>query len=137
MVEVGARDGLQNVKQTIPTATKIELITKLRAAGLQTIEITSVVSPRAVPQLADCQTVLADKNVQSLILHPQIRAPVLVPNLKGLDIARQYGVKDVAVFVSASEGFSQANIRCSIQQGLDKSRKVAERARSHGIAVRG
>ena len=137
VVEVGPRDGLQNVKQRIPTATKIQLITKLRAAGLQAVEVTSVVSHRAVPQLADCEMVLANKKVQLFLQHPRTRAPVLVPNLKGLDVALQYGVKEVAVFVSASEGFSQANIRCSVQQGLDKSRKVAERARSQGVAVRG
>lgn len=137
IVEVGPRDGLQNVKKRIPTATKVELITKLLAAGLQTVEVTSVVSPRAVPQLADCESVLVDTQVQRLLQDPQRRAPVLIPNLKGLDIALKHGVKEVAVFVSASEGFSQANIKCSVQQGLDNSRHVAERARSQGIAVRG
>lgn len=138
IVEVGPRDGLQNVKEIIPTSTKVDFIRKLCATGLQNIEVTSMVSPRAVPQLADGKAVLEDTQVQQLLqIHPQTRAPVLIPNIKGLDIAMQYGVKEVAVFVSASEGFSQANIKCSVQQGLDNSRKVAERALSHGISVRG
>jgi hydroxymethylglutaryl-CoA lyase len=137
IVEVGPRDGLQNVKAKIPTTTKLALIHKLRAAGLQNIEITSVVSPRAVPQLADCKDVLADSRIQGLMTDSTLRTPVLIPNLKGLDIATRHNVKEVAVFVSAAEGFSQANIRCSVQEGLDRARQVAEKARSHGIAVRG
>jgi hydroxymethylglutaryl-CoA lyase len=137
IVEVGPRDGLQNVKSKIPTATKLALIHKLRAAGLQNIEITSVVSPQAVPQLADCKDVLADSRIQGLMADSALRTPVLIPNLKGLDIAMRHNVKEVAVFVSAAEGFSQANIRCSVQEGLDRARQVAEKARSHGIAVRG
>lgn len=137
IVEVGARDGLQNVKTSVPTATKLELIGKLHAAGLRTVEITSVVSPRAIPQLADCETVLASPQAQKLLADPGIRAPVLVPNLKGLDAALKYNIKEVAVFVSASEGFSKANIRCSVQEGLARARKVATAALSHGLAVRG
>lgn len=137
IVEVGPRDGLQNVKYKIPTATKLALFHKLRAAGLQNIEITSVVSPQAVPQLADCKDVLADSRIQGLMTDSKLRTPVLIPNLKGLDIAMRHNVKEVAVFVSAAEGFSQANIRCSVQEGLDRARQVAEKARSHGIAVRG
>ena len=137
IVEVGPRDGLQNVKTKIPTTTKLALINKLRAAGLQNIEITSVVSPRAVPQLADCKDVLADSRMRGLMTDSTLRTPVLIPNLKGLDIAIRHNVKEVAVFVSAAEGFSQANIRCGVQEGLDRAREVAEKARSHGIAVRG
>jgi hydroxymethylglutaryl-CoA lyase len=137
IVEVGPRDGLQNVKSKIPTATKLSLIHKLRAAGLQNIEITSVVSPQAVPQLADCKDVLADSRIQGLMTDSILRTPVLIPNLKGLDIAMRHNVKEVAVFVSAAEGFSRANIRCSVQEGIDRARQVAEKARSHGIAVRG
>ncbi|KAK5681921.1 hypothetical protein LTS10_006455 [Elasticomyces elasticus] len=137
IVEVGPRDGLQNVKPTIPTSTKLVLIRKLHAAGLQTVEITSVVSPQAVPQLADCRTILADSTIQSLIADPTLRMPVLIPNLKGLDIALNNKVREIAVFVSAAEGFSRANIRCSVQEGLDRARQVAEKARAHGVAVRG
>ena len=137
IVEVGPRDGLQNVKSRIPTTTKMALIHKLRAAGLQNIEVTSVVSPQAVPQLADCKDVLADTRIQVLMSDSTLRTPVLIPNIKGLEIAMRHNVKEVAVFVSATEGFSQANIRCSVQQGLDRARQVTEKARSHGMAVRG
>jgi hydroxymethylglutaryl-CoA lyase len=137
VVEVGPRDGLQNVKSVIPSSTKIELIRKLQAAGLQNVEVTSTVSPKAVPQLADCAAVLADANVQSLIAKPQMRMPVLVPNLKGLQTAIHHKAREIAVFVSASEGFSNANIRCSVQEGLNRARQVAEKARAEGLAVRG
>lgn len=137
IVEVGPRDGLQNVKSKIPTTTKLALIQKLRSAGLRTIEVTSVVSPRAVPQLADCKDVLTDSRVQTLMSDPALRTPVLIPNLKGLEIALRHKVKEIAVFVSASEGFSQANIRCSAREGLDRAREVVAKARSSGLAVRG
>lgn len=137
IVEVGPRDGLQNVKTSIPTATKIELIKRLQQTGLQSVEITSVVSPRAIPQLSDCRTVLSNAHIQRVLQNGQIRAPVLIPNLKGLEIALQHGVREVAVFVSASEGFSRANINCSVQEGLDRARAVAERARENKLAVRG
>jgi hydroxymethylglutaryl-CoA lyase len=137
VIEVGPRDGLQNVKSVVPASTKVALIRRLQAAGLQNVEVTSTVSPKAVPQLADCATVLADANVQSLLANPEIRTPVLVPNLKGLQTAMKHKVREVAVFVSASEGFSNANIRCSVQEGLNRARQVAEKARAEGIAVRG
>jgi hypothetical protein len=133
IVEVGPRDGLQNVKSKIPTATKLALIHKLRAAGLQNIEITSVVSPQAVPQLADCKDVLADSRIQGLMADSALRTPVLIPNLKGLDIAMRHNVKEVAVFVSAAEGFSQANIRCSVQEGLDRAPACS---RAHSMDLR-
>lgn len=137
IVEVGPRDGLQNVKVKIPTATKLALIHKLHDAGLRSIEITSVVSPKAVPQLADCKDVLADSSVQALMSDSTLRTPVLIPNLKGLDIALRNNANEVAVFVSAAEGFSKANIGCSVQEGLDRARQVAVKARSSGVAVRG
>lgn len=137
IVEVGPRDGLQNVKTVIPTTVKLALIKKLRDAGLQTIELTSVVSPRAVPQLADCRDVLANAEIRTLVRDKELRMPVLIPNLKGLGLALEHGVREVAVFVSASEGFSKANINCTVQQGLDRARQVAEKAREHGLAVRG
>lgn len=137
VVEVGPRDGLQNVKTSISTGVKIDLIRKLRDAGLRTVEITSVVNPRAIPQLADSDRVLANPQIQELLAAPGIRAPVLIPNLKGLDLAMKHNVKEVAVFVSASEGFSKANIRCSVQEGLDRYREVARAALSNGLVVRG
>lgn len=137
IVEVGPRDGLQNVKTAIPSTTKLSLIRKLHEAGLKSIEITSVVSSKAVPQLADCKTILADPHIQELLSDPDRRTPVLIPNLKGLDVALQNNVKEVAVFVSASEGFSKANTKCNVQEGLDRARKVAEKARASGLNVRG
>ena len=137
IVEVGPRDGLQNIKTTIPTATKLELISRLRQAGLKTIEITSVVSPKAVPQLADCRQVLADGNIKGMIDDETLRVPVLIPNLKGLEIALENGVREVAVFVSATEGFSRANINATVEEGLARARQVTEKARAAGRAVRG
>lgn len=137
IVEVGPRDGLQNVSGFIPTTTKIELITRLREAGLQTIELTSVVSAKAIPQLADCQSVLSDPTVTALQNQQSLRLPVLIPNLKGLAIALKHGVKEIAVFVSATEGFSQANINCSVEEGLQRATEVATAAKLAGVAVRG
>lgn len=137
IVEVGPRDGLQNVKAKIPTTTKLALIHRLHDAGLRSVEITSIVSPKAVPQLADCKDVLADAGVQALISDSALQTPVLIPNLKGLEIALRNNVKEVAVFVSAAKGFSKANIGCSVQGGLDRAREVAHKARSCGVAVRG
>lgn len=137
IVEVGPRDGLQNIKEPIPTATKVELIQRLERTGLRTIELTSIVSPRAIPQLSDCQDVLSNRSVERLQADPDRQFPVLVPNLKGLDIAIRCRVREVAVFVSATEGFSRANINCSVQEGIQRARCVAEKAAQYGIAVRG
>lgn len=138
IVEVGPRDGLQNTRKRVPTATKLELIDRLEQAGLQNIELTSVVSPRAIPQLADCRQVLQGRAVEQLLSkNAPLHLPVLVPNAKGLDIAIEHGVKEVAVFVSATEGFSRANINCSVEQGLYRAQRVAAKATRTGIAVRG
>ncbi|ETI26974.1 hypothetical protein G647_10073 [Cladophialophora carrionii CBS 160.54] len=137
IVEVGPRDGLQNIKTVIPTAKKLELISQLRQTGLKTIEITSVVSPRAIPQLADCRAVLADGVIKGMVQDDSLRVPVLVPNLKGLEAALENGVREVAVFVSATEGFSRANINATVDEGLARARHVTERATAAGVAVRG
>ncbi|OAL53603.1 aldolase [Pyrenochaeta sp. DS3sAY3a] len=135
--EVGPRDGLQNIKQSIPTPTKIELITRLRATGLRDIELTSAVSPRSIPQLADNQALLSHSSIQALLPLPDVNTAVLVPNVRGLEAALGRGVRCVAVFVSASEGFSRANIRCSVEEGVERARSVAERAKGVGVRVRG
>lgn len=140
IVEVGPRDGLQSIKDAVPTEVKIELIQRLRRAGLRSIELTSVVSTRKVPQLADCQEILTNPAIKDLIQHSEgnsLRLPVLTPNLKGFEIALSRGVKEVAVFISATEGFSKANINCSVEQGIKKARAVAQKAIEAGIAVRG
>lgn len=137
IVEVGPRDGLQNFKTAIPTSTKVELVSRLRNTGLRTIELTSLVSPRAVPQLADAQQLLSNREIQDSLQDDHIHHPVLVPNMKGLDRALELGVREIAVFVSASEGFSRANINCSLDEGLSRSRQVARKALEAGLSVRG
>jgi hydroxymethylglutaryl-CoA lyase len=137
IMEVGPRDGLQNITNAIPTAVKIELIERLSAAGLRQIEVTSAVSPKAVPQLADNQKVLSSPSVQAIIAQPATRMPVLVPNVRGLRLAMQHGVKEVAVFVSATEGFSKANTNCSVEEGLRRAGEVVETALGTGVQVRG
>lgn len=132
MVEVGPRDGLQNEERSVPTTVKVELIGRLAAAGLTTIEAGSFVSPAAVPRMADTADVLCGIPSSS-----SLRLPVLVPNLKGLERALAAGAKEIAVFASASETFSQRNIRCSIAESLERYRQVAAEALGHGMAVRG
>ena len=132
IVEVGARDGLQNEKTIVPTATKIELIDRLCATGLRTIEATSFVSPKWVPQLADAAEVFA-----SIERRPGVSYPVLVPNLQGYERARAVGAEEVAVFTAASEAFNRKNINASIDESIDRFMPVLERARADSVKVRG
>jgi hydroxymethylglutaryl-CoA lyase len=137
IIEVGPRDGLQNIAKAIPTDVKIELIERLRATGLRSIEVTSAVSPKAIPQLADNQILVSSSRIQKLIAEPLVRAPVLVPNVKGLELAIRHGVKEVAIFVSATEGFSKANTNCTVEEGLRRASEVAAQATKSGLQVRG
>lgn len=137
IVEVGPRDGLQNVKTTIATATKRDLILRLADAGHTTIELTSMVSPKAVPQLSDGKALLQDTAIQELLRQKRIRLPVLVPNLKGLTAAVGAGVSEVAVFVSATEGFSRANINATVDEALLRVNSVCEAAALSCVLVRG
>jgi hydroxymethylglutaryl-CoA lyase len=136
LVEVGPRDGLQNIKQSIPTATKVELIQRLAGTGLRDIEATSFVSPKWVPQLADGAKVMEEilplGNQQS-----ELRFPVLVPNLKGLQNAHKAGAKEIVVFASVTEAFSKANQNCSIEEALAQAEAVTREALKLGILVRG
>ena len=132
IVEVGARDGLQNEKAIIPTATKIELIDRLSACGLETIEASSFVSPKWVPQLADAEEVFA-----GITRKPGVDYPALVPNMRGYERARASGVTSIAVFTAASEAFNQKNINASIDESIERFRPVIERARVEGVRVRG
>jgi hydroxymethylglutaryl-CoA lyase len=132
IVEVGARDGLQNEKTIVPTVTKIELIDRLGATGLRTIEATSFVSPKWVPQLADAAEVFA-----AIERRPGVRYPVLVPNLQGYERARSAGANEIAVFTAASEAFNRKNINASIDESIERFLPVMERARADGVAVRG
>jgi len=132
IVEVGPRDGLQNEKAIVPTPVKIELIDRLSATGLQTIEATSFVSPKWVPQLADAAEVYTAIEKKS-----GVRYPVLVPNLQGYERAREVGVEEIAVFTAASEAFNRKNINASIAESLERFAPVIERAKADKVAVRG
>lgn len=135
IVEVGPRDGLQNIAKQVPTPVKIELIQRLVRAGLSAVEATSFVSPRWIPQLADNAEVL--KAIEPLMRDDNLSFSVLIPNMKGLNNAIQHKVREVAVFVAASEGFSRKNTNCSVSEALARAREVVHRAKEHGIAVRG
>ena len=130
--EVGARDGLQNEAALVPVAVKVELVRRLVAAGLTAVELTSFVHPARVPQLADAEQLLHDLGPL-----PGVRAPVLVPNLRGLERALAAGASEVAVFVSATESFAQNNLGCSRDQALAMSADVCRGAKDAGLAVRG
>jgi hydroxymethylglutaryl-CoA lyase len=132
IVEVGPRDGLQNEKTIVPTAVKVELIDRLSDTGLQTIEATSFVSPKWVPQLADAADVYT-----TIRKRPGVRYPVLVPNLQGYERARSVGAAEIAVFTAASEAFNQKNINASIDESIARFVPVIERASADGVAVRG
>ena len=132
IVEVGPRDGLQNESGIVPVAVKVELIDRLGAAGLTTIEAGSFVSPKWVPQMADTGEVLA-----KLLRLPGVRYPVLVPNMRGFEAARAAGASEIAVFTAASETFTRKNINCSILESLERYAPVMAAAQSADIPVRG
>ncbi|KAB2928276.1 MAG: hydroxymethylglutaryl-CoA lyase [Dechloromonas sp.] len=132
IVEVGPRDGLQNEKEIVPTAIKIELIDRLSDAGLPSVEATSFVSPKWVPQMADNSAVL-----QGIRRRPGTVYPVLTPNLQGFDAAMQAGASEVAIFAAASESFSRKNINCSIAESLKRFEPVVSAASALEIPVRG
>jgi hydroxymethylglutaryl-CoA lyase len=129
--EVGARDGLQNEAGVVPTATKAEFIARLAAAGLRTVEATSFVSPRWVPQLGDAEVLFP-----MLDLSNGVRYPVLVPNLPGFERARAAGVRDIAVFASATESFARRNLNRSLNESLEMFAPVVAAARQEGMWVR-
>lgn len=132
IVEVGPRDGLQNEPGEVPTEVKLELIERLAAAGLASVEATAFVSPKWVPQMADHTEVL-----ERIRRKPGVSYPVLTPNLKGFEAARAAGATEVAIFGAASESFSRRNINCSIAESLDRFRPVAEAAEKSNVKVRG
>ena len=132
IVEVGPRDGLQNEAMQVPTATKVELIDRLSACGFPVVEATSFVSPKWIPQLADAAEVFSA--IQRL---PGVSYPVLVPNEKGYDRAREVGAQEVAVFTAASETFNLKNINAGIDESIERFRPVLERAKVDGVKVRG
>ncbi|BBH11945.1 hydroxymethylglutaryl-CoA lyase [Chromobacterium haemolyticum] len=132
IVEVGPRDGLQNEKQALSTAVKLELIRRLAASGLRSIEAGAFVSPKWVPQMAGSAEVMA-----GLDLAGPVSYPVLVPNEQGLDAALEAGAREIAVFGAASESFSRRNINASIAESLQRFAPVMARAQAAGVPVRG
>ncbi len=132
IVEVGPRDGLQNEKTPISVADRIAFIEALVGAGLHTVEVGAFVSAKAIPQMVNSDFVL-----RGVIHHPHGEFHVLVPNEKGYEAARAAGAKVIAVFASASEGFSRANINCSVAESIERFKPVVARARADGIKVRG
>jgi len=132
IVEVGPRDGLQNEARTVPTHVKIEFINQLSDTGLSVIETTSFVSPKWIPQLADNQEVY-----EKITKKKSVAYPVLVPNKRGLERALEVHVKDIAVFATPSEQFSQHNTNCSVAESIQKIEEIMVIAKPQGIRVRG
>ncbi|MBH0036435.1 hydroxymethylglutaryl-CoA lyase [Pseudoalteromonas sp. APC 3358] len=130
IVEVGARDGLQNEK-TVSTADKVALINALSAAGLKDIEAGAFVSPKWVPQMADSADVISALNL------PDVNLSALTPNLKGAHAAHAAGIKEFAIFTAASESFCQKNINCSIDESIERFSEVMAFAKANNIRVRG
>jgi hydroxymethylglutaryl-CoA lyase len=132
LVDVGPRDGLQNEKEPVPAEVKIGLVHRLQDAGLKNIEVTSFVSPKWVPQMADNAQVMA-----GIERRPDVRYSVLTPNMKGFEAALESRPDEIVVFGAASEAFSQRNINCSIAESIERFAPVVEAARTKGIHVRG
>ena len=132
VIEVGPRDGLQNEARIVPTATKVELINRLAATGLRSIEATAIVSPKWVPQMADSTEVM-----KAITRRAGVSYPVLVPNLQGFEAALAAGAGEIAVFAAASETFSRKNINCSIAESLRRFEPVMAAARQNQVRVRG
>jgi len=132
IVEVGPRDGLQNEKTPVSVADRIAFIEALVGAGLHTVEVGAFVSPKAIPQMVN-----SDQVLRGVDHHPDSEFHVLVPNEKGYEAARAAGARVIAVFASASEGFSRANINCSVAESIERFKPVVERAKADGVRVRG
>src|SRR5258706_2726961 len=132
IVEVGPRDGLQNEKTPVSVEAHIAFIEALVGAGLHIVEVGAFVSPKAIPQMVNSDSVL-----RGVSHHPDSEFHVLVPNEKGYEAARAAGAKVIAVFASASEGFSRANINCSIAESIERFKPVIASAKADGIKVRG
>lgn len=131
IVEVGPRDGLQHEANALDVSTRVEFINRLSETGLRAIEVGSFVRADRIPQMVD-----TDQVYQSIEKSPKIHYPVLVPNIQGLEAAISVGVKEIAVFCSASEAFSQKNINCSIDESLERVDVLMLRAKAEGINVR-
>lgn len=131
IVEVGPRDGLQNETRSISTTTKVDFINHLSAAGLTTIEVSSMVDPKRIPQLADAEEVF-----RQIVRLEGVSYPLLVPNMQGLKRALAVGAREISIFTAASESFSQNNANCSISESLERFEPVMEKASKEGLQVR-
>lgn len=132
IIEMGPRDGLQNEKTPVSVEARIAFVEALVSAGLKTVEVGAFVSPKAIPQMASSDAVLRGVgHIKGAEFH------VLVPNEKGYDAARAAGAKVVSVFAAASEGFSRANINCTVAESIERFKPVLARAKADGIPVRG
>jgi isopropylmalate/homocitrate/citramalate synthase len=129
--EAGARDGLQNEKQVVPTAVKVELIERLADAGLTDIEAGSFVSPKWVPQMAD-----SDDVIKRIRRKPGVTYGALVPNMQGYARAQAAGIKEIGIFTAATESFTKANINCAIAESIERFRPVVEAAKKDGVRIR-
>ena len=134
IIEVGPRDGLQNEKVMLSTEDKLTYIKLLGQTGLSTIELTSFVSPKAIPQMADASELFksADK-----LLSSEINKPCLVPNMKGYEAALESGVKEIALFSATSDSFTKQNINCSVEESFERMSELAKAAKSDNVQVRG
>ena len=130
--EMGPRDGLQNEQQFVPTEQKIGLVDRLSDCGFRKIEVTSFVSPKWVPQMADAQDVM-----DGIYRHPAVVYSVLTPNVKGYTAARKASADEVAIFGSASEGFSRKNINCSVAESIERFKPLLKKAEQDAMPVRG
>ncbi|CAE7462084.1 HMGCL, partial [Symbiodinium natans] len=132
VTDVSPRDGLQNEPVAVDTATKLELIRRLSAAGIRSIEATSFVNPKLVPQMADATEVLKSCVTEL----PDVRFPVLVPNLRGLEAALAAGTKEVTLLAAASDTFAQKNTNCTVEENLERAKAVMQRAKEASCTVR-
>jgi hydroxymethylglutaryl-CoA lyase len=132
IVEVGPRDGLQNESTTVPAEIKVQLVEKLADAGLSVIEVGALVSPKWVPQMATSAEVFTRVDKR-----PNVSYPMLVPNLKGLELALAAGVEEIALFAAATETFSQKNTNCSIAESIERFNEVINQAQAAGVKIRG
>lgn len=131
IAEAGARDGLQNEKQVVPTAVKVELIERLADAGLPDIEAGSFVSPKWVPQMAD-----SDEVIKRIHRKPGVTYGALVPNMQGYARAQAAGIREIGIFTAATESFTKANINCTIAESIERFRPVVEAAKKDGVRIR-
>jgi len=134
IVEVGARDGLQNEQTILPTEVKVELIARLADAGLRSIEAGAFVNPKLVPQMADTPQVVKELTRRQL---PGVDLCVLVPNMKGYEGALESGAREILVFTAAGEGFSKKNVNCTIDESIERFKPILARAHADGMRVRG